>query len=229
MLSDHCALCARCPLRAPGIAKGPSTDPAVQNRLSFRLANVQICQRPLGKNVQMRYVAYLRVSTTRQGLSDLGLDAQEASIRSFARGRNGEILATYVEVESGSVNLRPELLRALSHCKLTGAALVITKLYKLSSNPAFLLTLQGSGARFLAADMPDANELTVGVMALVAQQKRQAISKRTKEALAVAKVRGRKLGNPNRAAALHKAGKGNAAPWLLLLQRLMHVQRSYAR
>lgn len=159
----------------------------------------------------MRYVAYLRVSTARQGLSDLGLDAQEASIRSFATGRNGEILATYVEVESGSVNSRPELLRALSHCKLTGAVLVIAKLDKLSRNPAFLLTLQGSGARFLAADMPDANELTVGVMALVAQQKRQAISKRTKEALAVAKVRGRKLGNPNGAAALHRAGKGNAA------------------
>lgn len=72
-------------------------------------------------------------------------------------------------------------------------------------------TLQASGARFVACDMPEANDLTVGIMALVAQQERDAISRRTREALAAAKARGVKLGNPNGAAALRRAGKGGAA------------------
>uniref|UniRef100_UPI000A4254FA recombinase family protein n=1 Tax=Cypionkella psychrotolerans TaxID=1678131 RepID=UPI000A4254FA len=76
---------------------------------------------------------------------------------------------------------------------------------------AFLLTLRDSGVRFLAVDMPEANDLTVGIMALVAQAEREAISRRTKEALAVAKARGVKLGNPNGADALRRAGKGGVA------------------
>jgi DNA invertase Pin-like site-specific DNA recombinase len=95
--------------------------------------------------------------------------------------------------------------------RLTGATLVIAKLDRLSRNAAFLLTLRDSGVRFLAVDMPEANDLTVGIMALVAQQEREAISRRTKEALAVAKARGVNLGNPNGAAALRRAGKGGEA------------------
>lgn len=159
----------------------------------------------------MKYVAYLRVSTARQGHSGLGLEAQRAAIGSLIAKRGGKVLDTFVEVESGKVNTRPQLEKALNLAKVTGATLVIAKLDRLSRNAAFLLTLQDSGARFVAADMPDANELTVGIMALVAQQERQAISRRTKEALQAAKARGQKLGNPNGAAALRRAARGNTA------------------
>lgn len=152
----------------------------------------------------------MRVSTARQGRSGLGLEAQQAAIAHFVRERNAEVIQTFTEVESGKSADRPELGRALHLAKVTGAILLIAKLDRLSRNAAFLLTLRDSGVRFIAADMSDANELTVGIMALVAQQEREAISRRTKEALQAAKARGRKLGNPNGAAALRRAKKGNA-------------------
>jgi DNA invertase Pin-like site-specific DNA recombinase len=159
----------------------------------------------------LRLVAYERVSTARQGRSGLGLAAQRQAIEAFAGARGSEVLARFTEVESGRTNARPELEMALALAKLTGATLVIARLDRLSRNAPFLLTLRDSGVRFLACDMPEANDLTVGVMALVAQQEREAISRRTSEALAAAKARGVKLGNPNGAAALRRAGKGGAA------------------
>lgn len=158
-----------------------------------------------------KLVAYERVSTARQGRSGLGLEAQRKAIGDYADAKGATILARFTEVESGRKNDRPELEKALNLAKLTGATLVIAKLDRLSRNAAFLLTLRDSGVRFVAGDMPEANDLTVGIMALVAQQEREAISRRTKEALAAAKVRGVKLGNPNGAAALRRAGKGGAA------------------
>ena len=113
-------------------------------------------------------------------------------------------------MESGRNPNRPELGKALHLAKVTGATLVIAKLDRLSRNAAFLLTLRDSGVRFSAVDLPEANDLTVAIMALVAQQEREAISKRTKEALAVARARGVGLGNPNGAASLRRAGKGGA-------------------
>ena len=158
-----------------------------------------------------KLVAYERVSTARQGRSGLGLEAQRKAIGDYAGTKGATILARFTEVESGQKNDRPELERALGLARLTGATLVIAKLDRLSRNAAFLLTLRDSGVRFLACDMPEANDLTVGIMALVAQQEREAISRRTKEALAAAKARGVKLGNPNGAAALRRAGKGGLA------------------
>lgn len=159
----------------------------------------------------MKIVSYLRVSTAKQGRSGLGLAAQRSAIDAYASQRRYTELQTFKEVESGKQNARPELAKALHLAKVTGATLVIAKLDRLSRNAAFLLTLRDSGVKFVAADLPDANELTVGIMALVAQQEREAISRRTREALSAAKARGRRLGNPNGAAALRRARKGNKA------------------
>ena len=159
----------------------------------------------------MKVVFYFRVSTAQQGRSGLGLEAQRSAVEQFCRSRDCTILAEFTEVESGKRNDRPELIKAMHHAKVTGATLVIAKLDRLSRNAAFLLQLQDSGVRFQAADMPDASNLTVGILALVAQQEREAISARTKAALAAAKARGQRLGNPNGAAPLRRAAKGNGA------------------
>lgn len=159
----------------------------------------------------MKLVAYLRVSTAKQGQSGLGLEAQAAAINAYAGRVQGDVKGTFTEVESGKQNARPELAKALHLAKVTGATLVIAKLDRLSRNAAFLLTLRDSGVHFVAADLPDANELTVGVMAIIAQHEREAIARRTREALQAAKARGRALGNPNGAAALRRAGRGNGA------------------
>ena len=158
-----------------------------------------------------KIVCYLRVSTARQGSSGLGLEAQLQAVQQYAASMSASIIATFTEVETGKLNTRPELTKALHLAKVTGATLVIAKLDRLSRNAAFLMTLQDAGVKFVAADMPQANNLTIGIMALVAQQEAEAISKRTKEALQAAKRRGKVLGNPNGAAALLKAAKGNTA------------------
>lgn len=156
-----------------------------------------------------RVVAYFRVSTEEQGRSGLGLEAQRQAVLNLCTSRGWEIIAEHTEIESGKRDNRPALTEALRHAKVTGAVLVVAKLDRLSRSVAFLSALQDSGARFLAADMPEANELTVHIMAAVAQAERKAIAKRTKEALAAAKARGTKLGNPNGANALRRAAKGN--------------------
>ncbi|MBT3066113.1 recombinase family protein [Rhodoferax sp. U11-2br] len=158
-----------------------------------------------------KIVCYLRVSTAQQGTSGLGLEAQQAAVVRYASSIGGDIIKTFTEVETGKLNARPQLTKALHLAKVTGATLVIAKLDRLSRNAAFLMTLQDAGVKFVAADLPQANNLTIGIMALVAQQEAEAISRRTKEALQQAKKRGTVLGNPNGAAALLKAAKGNTA------------------
>lgn len=159
----------------------------------------------------MKAVSYLRVSTAAQGRSGLGLEAQRAAVEEFCRQRGVTLLTEHIEVESGSVAERPQLAAAVNHARLTGATLLIAKLDRLSRNAAFLLTLRDSGTDFVAVDMPDANSVTVGIMAVIAEEERRAISSRTKAALGAAKARGVKLGNPNGAAALRRAGKGTVA------------------
>lgn len=140
----------------------------------------------------MNYVAYYRVSTAKQGSSGLGLEAQRASVLAYLAGV--EPIASYTEVESGRRADRPQLIAALQYARLTGATLVVAKLDRLSRNAAFLNTLLDSGQLVAFADMPHADRLTIGLMAQLAQWERDVISRRTKEALAAAKARGRALG-----------------------------------
>lgn len=172
-----------------------------------------------------RVVAYYRVSTESQGRSGLGLEAQRQAVLALCQSRGWEVIGEHTEVESGKVAERPQLSAALHKAKVTGSTLVVAKLDRLSRSVAFLSALQDSGAKFIAADMPEANELTVHIMAAVAQAERQAISKRTKDALRAAKAAGRKLGNPNGAAALRRAGKGNSAA----VQRVIAGADDHAR
>lgn len=141
-----------------------------------------------------RFVAYYRVSTTQQGRSGLGLEAQREAVRLYTDASAGALVEAFTEIESGKHAARPQLALALDACRLTGAVLVIAKLDRLSRDAHFLLGLEKAGVEFVAADMPNANRLTVRLMAVIAQEEREMISARTKAALAAAKVRGTKLG-----------------------------------
>lgn len=153
-------------------------------------------------------IAYLRVSTDKQGVSGLGVDAQREAVRRWAEHRGARISAEYVEAESGRVRNRPELARALAHAKRTGCTLLVAKLDRLTRNARFLLELLDAGAPVAFADMPQMEgpqgRFMLGVMAQVAELEAGLISQRTRAALAAAKARGTKLGNPNGAAPLRR-------------------------
>jgi DNA invertase Pin-like site-specific DNA recombinase len=159
------------------------------------------------------FVAYYRVSTDKQGRSGLGLEAQQSAVAAFLNGGTWKLVKDFTEVESGKRNdNRPKLAAAIQACRVYGAKLVIAKLDRLSRDAHFLLGLEKAGIDFVAADMPHANRLTVGVMALVAEQEATAISQRTKAALAAAKKRGVVLGG-DRGVRIspRSAAKGTAA------------------
>ena len=156
-----------------------------------------------------KFVAYHRVSTTKQGINGLGMDAQRAAVARYLSGSRGSLLAEFSDVESGKRKDRPELAKAIELCRKQGATLLIAKLDRLARNAAFLLNLRDSGVDFIAVDMPHADRFTVGIMALVAEKERDQISQRTKDGLAAAKRRGIKLGNPRPAKALRCAVSAN--------------------
>jgi len=156
------------------------------------------------------YIAYCRVSTTRQGQSGLGLEAQQAAVQAFVASR-GVIAQEFIEVESGKKDTRPQLAAALAAAKATGATLLIAKLDRLSRNVGFIFALRDSGVDFVACDLPDANTLTIGIFATVAQHERELISQRTTAALGALRARGVKLGSPAQAFPAGASAKGVAA------------------
>lgn len=146
----------------------------------------------------MKYLSYLRVSTAKQGESALGLEAQQQAVKEYlATQHHSEILSEYIEIESGKNNKRPILEQAINHCHLTNATLLIAKLDRLSRDVHFLTGLMKENIRFIACDNPQANELTVQLLSVVAADEVRRCSIRTKAALKAAKARGVVLGNPN--------------------------------
>jgi DNA invertase Pin-like site-specific DNA recombinase len=141
-----------------------------------------------------KFIAYYRVSTQRQGRSGLDLEAQRRAVLDHLNGGVWRIVAEFTEIESGSKSDRRELAKAFAACRARRATLVISKLDRLSRDAHFLLGLQKAGVRFVAVDMPEANEMVVGIMAVIAEGERKMISTRTKAALQAAKARGRVLG-----------------------------------
>ena len=141
------------------------------------------------------YVAYYRVSTKGQGQSGLGLEAQRAAVRRFIKAGE-EILEEFTEVESGKRDSREQLRAAIALSKSRQATLLIAKLDRLSRNAGFIFALRDSGADFVCADMPEANTLTIGIFAVLAQHERELISQRTRAALQAKREQGFRLGSP---------------------------------
>ena len=208
------------------------------HRLPLPILLEQIIERLDGQGG--KHVAYYRVSTPKQGRSGLGLEAQRHAVEGYLNGGDWQIVGEFTEIETGKRADRPALAKALAMCRLQGARLVIAKLDRLSRNAHFLLGLKESGVDFVAADMPNANRLTVGIMAMVAEDEAQRISQRTKDALAAAKRRGVKLGGdrgviPNvrshkaSAEALHTRTAARAADLAPIIKELQATGKTSLR
>ena len=161
-----------------------------------------------------KYLSYLRVSTDKQGKSGLGLEAQRAAVEAYLNGGRWTLEAEYVETESGKRADRPKLAAALAHAKAIGATVVFAKLDRLTRNVDLLRALVASDVDLVFCDLPHVPAGAMGrflltQMASVAELEAGLISERTKVALAAAKARGVKLGNPNGARALRGKQVGN--------------------
>lgn len=145
-------------------------------------------------------VTYYRVSTDKQGKSGLGLEAQRQAVEAFMARSGWNLVGEYTEVETAkgkdALSIRPQLGQALAMAKKHKAVLIIAKLDRLARNVAFISNLMESNVDFVACDMPDANRLTVHILAAVAEDEARRISERTKAALAAKKARGERMGNP---------------------------------
>lgn len=177
-------------------------------------------------------IAYYRVSTTEQGESGLGLQAQRSAVERFL-GVAPDY--SFTEIESGKEAQRPELKAAIAKVLETGGRLVVAKLDRLARNVHFVSTLLEAGVEFVAVDIPTANKMTIHILAAVAEAEAEAISARTKAALAAAKENGKQLGsrNANNLKALNSSIKwteetktrifesryGQIAPWIKTLRQ----------
>ena len=144
-------------------------------------------------------VAYIRVSTARQGRSGLGLEAQQAAIHGSARPRASRSWPSTIEVETGkgadALDRRPELAAALAEAKRRKCPVLVAKLDRLSRDVAFIAGLMAQRVPFIVAELgPDADPFMLHIYAALAEKERRLISARTKAALAAAKARGQRLG-----------------------------------
>ena len=156
-----------------------------------------------------RFVTYYRVSTDKQGRSGLGLDAQKETVRGFLTGGDWTLVDEVIEVESGRSADRPQLARALAQCRIMRATLVVANVSRLTRSVAFLSRLLEAGVDVRFCDLPQiegpTGKFMLQQMAAVAELEAGLIGDRTRKALAAARARGVKLGNP---ANLKNAGGG---------------------
>ena len=141
-----------------------------------------------------KYVAYLRVSTQKQGFSGLGLESQREIIQNYLYDITP--ISEFIEVESGRKNNRPKLKEALDLCRKTGATLIVAKLDRLARNVSFLSSLLENDVEIVFCDFPQANKMVLHILAAISQYEAELIATRTRQALAAKKARGAKLGNP---------------------------------
>lgn len=165
-----------------------------------------------------QYISYLRVSTQKQGASGLGLEAQRAMCEQFVRGKGGEIVREFLDIESGKSRTRAELWRAIEYAKSEGVPLVIAKLDRLARDVEFTFKVMNTGIEIHFCDMPVVNTMILGVFASVAQYERELISARTKAALRAKVERGetwvRNTDNSAAVAASAKARTDARLEWI---------------
>lgn len=200
------------------------------------LVSVLFCKKPLATpsavvsiaHMKTKFVVYVRVSTTRQNQSGLGLEAQRSAVENFVRsvGPEAEIIREFVEVESAKGGVqRPVLAEAIKECKAGGYTLLVAKLDRLSRNLHFITALQNSKVDFVAADNPHATPFLIHILVAVAEHERNMISNRTKAALDAARNRGVVFGNPRYEEAIPKANaawKKLAADRNAILRRMIN-------
>ena len=145
------------------------------------------------KNEAQKFIAYYRVSTEKQAASGLGLAAQKTSVQNYVQRVGGEIVGEYSEAQSGKLENtanRKQFANAVAACKRKGAILLVAKLDRLARCCSVLEAIQSAGVAFRVAEMPEANELTLGLLMVIARNEREMCAARTKAALAEKKAQG---------------------------------------
>jgi len=184
--------------------------------------------------VKKKIIAYYRVSTKKQATLEgddkdktgLGLEAQKETVQDFAKANGAKIIASYRDIESGRNPERPELLKAIAHARMLKATLVIAKLDRLSRNAAYTLRLLDSDVDFVCCDNPNANRLTIQILAAVAENESRVASARTKAALAQAKKKGILLGSARKD---HWKGREDKRGWRKAIVQAAIVRSQKAR
>ena len=152
----------------------------------------------LRRKKMKKAIAYYRVSSKKQGEDGYGMKAQQEAVRKYlAHKEDCELIGEYKEVESGTNSDRKQLKTALRRCRQHNAVLVIAKLDRLTRSLEMLIELENSGVEFECVELPSADKTTIRLLITVAEREVELIRKRTKEGLAIAKQKGKKLGNPN--------------------------------
>ena len=158
--------------------------------------------------MKQKYVAYLRVSTQKQGYSGLGLEAQREIIHNHLHDTIP--IAEFVEVESGRKSDRPKLKEALALCRKDGATLIVAKLDRLARSVSFLSNLLESDVEIVFCDFPQANKMVLHIISAISQYEAELIAARTKASLQAKKARGFKLGNPEHLLEKHQVAIQNS-------------------